>query len=383
MKSKVIFAIFCLALILSLSQFALAESSSRYLIKSNNASLKSVFGVMHEFNAGFTADLTSEQVKKLNAAGIKTEKMHLYTFDVINFQEADSNYSSTSSSVRRRCSPQEQIPWGVKKINGGSGGKGVKVAVLDTGINRNHLDLKSNVKLCVDTTRLRIYNSCSDSVGHGTHVAGTIAANGGQDKKGIYGVAPQASLFIIKVGGAMGVWEDDSARGMIYAADKGANIISMSYGSYEGDSVEKEAIDYAIKKGVLIIAASGNDGPDKDTIAYPAAYKEVVSVAAIDSNEEVADFSSRGINDGDYIKETREIEFSAPGVDILSTTKNGCYGYGSGTSMATPHISGLAAKLWQGSASSTRAYLDKLAKLHDIGISGDDKESGFGLPVAP
>jgi len=377
MKSRALLVVVFLAflvLIIALSGAVFGQSSeskSRYLIKSNDSMLKSKFGILHEFNAGFTAELTSKQAMELKKNNVQIEEIYQYKL-------LDSQASSASFG----CSPKSSIPWGIKKMNGGSGGKGINIAIIDTGVNKYHNDLKANIKLCVDTSKpgKRIVLGCSDANGHGTHVAGIVAANGGRGK-GIYGVAPQANLFIIKAG-SNNFWSDDVAEGIKYATDKGANIISLSLGSSHKSIVEKEAIDYAVSKGVLVIAAAGNSGPDSNSITYPAAYKEVVSVAAIDENGNVASFSSRGLNDGDYIKEDREIEFSAPGVNIESTYRS-CYATLSGTSMAAPHIAGLAAKLWQGSAESTRSYLDSLAKLHDLGIPGDDKEAGFGLPVAP
>jgi subtilisin len=370
MKSKALVIVFLV--LVMLLQYASAASTSRYLIKSNDSMLKSKFGILHEFNAGFTVELTSRQVNELKKNNVQIEE--IYQYKLLDSQASSSSFAG--------CSPKSSIPWGVKEINGGSGGKGINVAIIDTGVNKYHNDLKANIKLCVDTSKpgKRVVLGCSDTDGHGTHVAGIVAANGGKGK-GIYGVAPQTNLFIIKAG-SNNFWSDDVAEGIKYAADKGANIISMSLGSSHKSVVEKEAIDYALSKGVLIIAAAGNSGPDSNSITYPAAYKEVVSVAAIDENENVASFSSRGLNDGDYIKEDREIEFSAPGVNIESTYRN-CYATLSGTSMAAPHIAGLAAKLWQGNAQSTRNYLDGLAKLHDLGSPGDDKEAGFGLPVAP
>lgn len=371
MKSRLMLIAVFLAAIILIQAVSAGTATSRYLIKSNDSMLKSKFGILHEFDAGFTAELTSRQAMELKKNNVQIEK--LYQYKLLD--------SQTPASFAG-CSPKSSIPWGVREINGGNGGKGVNVAIIDTGVNKYHTDLKANIRLCVDTSKpgKRIVLGCSDANGHGTHVAGIVAANGGKGK-GIYGVAPQTNLFIIKAG-SNNFWSDDVAEGIKYAADKGANIISMSLGSSHKSVVEKEAIDYALSKGVLIIAAAGNSGPDSDSIVYPAAYKEVVSVAAIDENENVASFSSRGLNDGDYIKEDREIEFSAPGVNIESTYRN-CYATLSGTSMAAPHIAGLAAKLWQGNAQSTRDYLDRLAKLHDLGSPGDDKEAGFGLPAAP
>jgi len=108
-----------------------------------------------------------------------------------------------------------------------------------------------------------------------------------------------------------------------------------------------------------------------------------MAVGAIDVNEVVPSWSSRGINDGDYIVEPREVEFGAPGVSVESTWKDGAYKVISGTSMATPHISGLAAKLWSGNAADTRTLLHDKALLHDLHTTGDDTATGFGLPQVP
>ena len=173
---------------------------------------------------------------------------------------------------------------------------------------------------------------------------------------------------------------DDVAAGIEYATNSGANIISMSFGGDSPDPMVLEAIDDAVDLGVLPVAAAGNDGPKDGSIDYPAAYIKVIAVGAIDRTESVPYWSSRGLNDGDDIVEEKEVEFAAPGVSIESTYNDGCYEYMSGTSMATPHVSGLAAKLWQGNAADTRAYLQSLAQ--DIPDEGDTAV-GFGLPVAP
>lgn len=260
---------------------------------------------------------------------------------------------------------------------------------MDTGVDKDHLDLKANIKDCKDTTKRGIKKGCADMNGHGTHVAGTIAANGGSDGKGIYGVAPEAELMAIKVCGARGCWADDIAAGIEYAANKEANIISMSLGGNTQSPLIKDAIEYAVNvEGVLVVAAAGNDGHTDGygSIDYPAANVKVVAVAAFDLSDNMAYFSSLGVNDGDWTIEEREIEFAAPGVDVESTWNDGCYNIISGTSMATPHISGIAARDWQGSASSTRAYLQGLAvdyttEIYDYGQLGDDIEAGFGLPI--
>ncbi|MEW6295616.1 MAG: S8 family serine peptidase [Candidatus Diapherotrites archaeon] len=278
-----------------------------------------------------------------------------------------------------------QVWYGVKQvynnfnITSTSGGAGVNVAVLDTGAIK-HFDLASNIKVCLDATGRGIKNGCTDRDGHGTHVAGIIAANSGSDGKGIYGVAPQSNLWIYKVCGTY-CWSDDVARAINDATARGTNVISMSFGGTGLAADEKAALDNAYAHGVLLVAAAGNAGPAYNTIEYPGAYDKVMAVAAIDDQYATANFSSRGINDGDYIIEEREVEVAAGGVNILSTYKDGCYAYYWGTSQATPHVSGLAAKLWQGSGTTTRTYLQNRAMLWDLDVLGDDPATGFGLPT--
>jgi subtilisin len=378
---------------------AIPNDNNRYYVFSDNPVLKAMFGIKHEFPGVFSADLTEGQLAILNLLGVRTEKVQIYhiskpycNYNGICEPELGENPScddckngvGNGGEEERSCYPDNQYPWGIVKVNGGSGGAGIYVAVLDTGIDTDHMDLVGNIYDCVSKVTHSVPDSknCEDAHGHGTHTAGTIAANGGSDGLGIFGVAPEAKLIIVKVCDRRGwCYGDDIASGIYYATDKGTNIISMSIGGDEPDSQILAAIDYAVANDVLVVAAAGNDGPEDGSIDYPGAYVKVVAVGAIDSNEVVPDWSSRGINDGDYIIEEKEVEFGTPGVNIESTYKDGCYTYMSGTSMATPHVSGLAAKLWQGSATETRDYLRSIAK--DIWTVGDDTATGFGLPIAP
>ena len=379
---------------------------------------KGLFGARHEFPEAFSVEVTSAQLKVLEKIpGIAVESVQLYHImgrpvcgDIIihpseqcgepglpecpvgyvceNCKCVESGGTTTTTTIpSRSCYPDSQYPWGITKVNGGSGGTGVNVAVLDTGVYKDHLDL--DVKLCKDATKRGIRNGCSDGNGHGTHVSGTVAATGGSDGLGIYGVAPEANLWMIKVCGNSGMcWTDDMAAGIRYATNQGANIISMSIGGDTESSLVKDAIDYATSNDVLVIAAAGNDGhiDGYGSIDYPAANVKVVAVAAFDSSDNMAYFSSLGVNDNDWTIEEKEIEFAAPGVYVESTWKDGCYNTISGTSMATPHVAGLAALHWQGSASATRYYLQDLAEYYtqyvfDYGRTGDDIEAGFGLPI--
>ena len=362
-----------------------AQETSVYLVKSHNPVLKNFLETRHSFDSGFTAKLNEHQIAGLQKARIDVEAIPLYQItkppgSCTPWPDC-KNGGGEDPDTSRQVFPQNQIPYGVAMMNGGSGGAGVTVAVLDTGVFKDHLDL--DVKLCKDATKRGIKNGCNDNNGHGTHVSGTIAANGGTDGLGITGVAPNANLWMIKVCGNAGCWTDDIAAAITYATDQGANIISMSLGGDSKSSLITNAVDYAVQNDVLVVAAAGNDGPSGGSIDYPGAYVKVVAVGAIDQSQNVPSWSSRGTNDGDYVVEEKEVEFGAPGVSVESTWNNGGYNIISGTSMATPHISGMAAKLWQGNAVDTRTYLQNLAKQNDLFSSGDDPATGFGLPVAP
>jgi subtilisin family serine protease len=365
---------------------------------------KADFGVRWDFNKnGFTTDVNEKQLEAL-----KNNKN--ITVQLIEKVSLDAKPGSSTSS--RTTVPNDQTPWGIEAIYNDSsiaaptGGNGVKVAVLDTGVNTSHVDLVESAEQCKDFTQRKsslVNNSCSDKNGHGTHVAGTVLAHGGNDGQGIYGVAPEAELWAYKVLNDRGSgYSDDIAAAIQHAADEANRlnvnaIISMSLGSSSKSTLIADAVTYAYKKGVLVVAAAGNSGPDADTIGYPGALVDAVAVAALEDVQEngtyrVADFSSRGNpnTDGDFIIEERDVEVSAPGRAIESTWYDGTYNTISGTSMATPHISGLAAKIWAENpsltASDIRTELQSRARTNDIlggsgSATGDDYASGFGFPT--
>lgn len=409
---RMTFVATCLALLMVLSTFALAQGrGTRVFVQSGDSAadglLRATFGVTHNFDNGFTTELTEGQLKALERLaarlGISIESVPLWEIsarpDVAGKPDKCSPWPACKDSdpepdpdptpPTRDFFPSDQTPWGIEllyddsTITATSGGAGVDVAVLDTGVLATHLDLIGRVEQCKDFTKgRRIKNTCADSNGHGTHTAGTVLADGGTDGLGIFGVAPEADLFAYKVCGNDGFcWTDDIATAIVTAADNGAEIISMSLGGDSESILVRDAISYAVSKGVLIVAAAGNDGPADGSIDWPGANADVIAVGAIDVNLAVPSWSSRGVNDGDFVIEDREVEFGAPGVSVLSTFNNGGYATGSGTSMATPHVAGLAAKLWQGTAASTRTYLQGLAS--DIWTAGDDTATGFGLPQVP
>lgn len=386
-----------LSLTLLFSTFTLTESFAAkpnqsdwvYLIKSHDQGLKNMFGVRHNFDVGFTTFLNEHQAAAFERAGLGIEKIPLY--DITKppsgcepwpeCKNGDGGDGGSVDDSTRTTPPTKQIPWGISTLykNTGeipSGGDGIKVAVLDTGVNKEHFDLKNRIIDCKDFTKgPNVKNSCQDDNGHGTHVAGTILADAGSDGEGIYGVAPGASLMAYKVC-ASTCWTDDIAKAIDTAGSNGAHIISMSLGGDSQSSLIRDAIDR--NPDVLFIAAAGNDGPADGSIDYPGANANVIAVGAIDSGISVPNWSSRGINNGDYFIVEREVELGAPGVSVYSTWNDGTYNTISGTSMATPHVSGLAAKVWQGTAQDTRTFLNDHAS--DIWTPGDDTATGFGLP---
>jgi subtilisin len=372
------------------------KSLKRFYVHSDSPLLKAELKVRHQFRGMFSTVLSEDQVADLESGGIRVEPVQFYRFirkpapvcgdGICQGKERktcpDDCSSGGGDPPPVGCYPKSQVPWGVARVNGGSGGENVIVAVLDTGVKVDHPDLMGNIIDCKDMTTPEMTDECTDDVGHGTHVAGTIAANaGGPGGTGIYGVAPGTKLMAIKVCLVDGCWGDDIANGIIYATDSGANIISMSLGGEFPDFMMAIAIYYAVNSNVMVVAAAGNDGPVIGSIDYPAAFVEVVGVGAIQKNWSVPAWSSRGINNGDYVITDWEIDFGAPGVSVESTAFDGCYETHSGTSMAAPHVSGLAAKLWTGNAMETRNYLRFLSR--DIDPFGDDPATGFGMPSSP
>lgn len=374
--------------------------------QSEKAKAKQTYGSRWDFgNDGFTTTVNESQYDAL----LKNKNLTIQMVEEVSLE--DRTEAKAKPGVTTQALPTDQTPWGIQAIyndssvQNTSGGSGIKVAVLDTGVYTNHIDLAGSAEQCKDFTQTKsplVNGSCNDRNGHGTHVAGTVLAHGGSDGLGIYGVAPEADLWAYKVLNDRGSgYSDDIAGAIRHAADQATStnskvIISMSLGSSSKDTMIANAVDYAYSKGVLVVAAAGNSGSASNTIGYPGALINAVAVAALENIQQngtyrIADFSSRGNpnTDGDFVIQERDIEVSAPGAAIESTWYNGGYNTISGTSMATPHVSGLAAKIWSANPSLShtqlRSELQNRAKLYDIngGIgatAGDDYASGFGFP---
>lgn len=231
--------------------------------------------------------------------------------------------------------PPEELPWGIQRIYADliwevTTGSMVKVAILDTGIDLDHPDLRRNIKGEINT--LRPHKSADDDNGHGTHLAGTVAAI--DNDFGVIGVGPEIYLYAVKVLDKKGKgWLSDLIDALDWCIDNKIQVVNMSFGSLEGNQSFHDAIIRAHQAGITMVASAGNNGEDGGLIEYPASYPETIAVSAVDEYDDFASFSSYG----------PEVDLTAPGVNILSTYKNGFYATMYGTSMSAAHVTGTVA----------------------------------------
>lgn len=261
------------------------------------------------------------------------------------------------------------------EINTFRTGTGITVAVIDTGVNRTGTDLDgTNPKQVLDgcdwvtsPTNVCTGTGVTDENGHGTHVAGIIAAQ--NDGEGITGVAPGSTILPLRVLDASGSgYLSDIAAAIEYAVANGAKVINMSLGGTVDYYLIRNAVDRALAAGVIVVVAAGNSGPTNTLPSYPAAYESVIAVAATDRNGVVASYS----NQGSYL------DIAAPGSAITSTYKTG-YASLSGTSMASPHIAGVVALMLE-SGVSVATIKTKLQDTADkISPHNDTNRYGAGL----
>jgi thermitase len=263
--------------------------------------------------------------------------------------------------------------WDAAGLGAFPGTGGVKIGIVDTGIDQTHPELSGKVVNCADSIGgALVEGMCVDDSLHGTHVAGTIAAKA-NNATGVAGVDFNAGLVICKAlrGGAGVGLTSDVASCITWAHSKGAKVISMSLGGGASTTLQNAvaaAWENGGTTGSVLVAAAGNDG--NSTVSYPAGYAQVISVAATDHNDAKASFSNTNA----------DVEIAGPGVNVLSTIPGGQYAELSGTSMATPHVSGVAGVLWQlnpgDTANGIRSRLD--GAVDDLGPAGRDQSFGFG-----
>ncbi|MBJ6362737.1 S8 family serine peptidase [Paenibacillus sp. GCM10012307] len=303
-----------------------------------------------------------------------TVLMKLTPSQAANFQQ-DSTVAwvepNGKVSIQSETNPdrinQEHLAWGNLAIGSqfqstqDPRGEQIKVAVLDTGIAQHPaLIVKGGVSFVPGNT------SFEDDHGHGTHVAGIIAA---QESEHMTGVAPNVDLYAVKVLDAQG---DGTHAQLIQAIEwsieQHMNIISMSFAGSQYSEAVKQAIERAQAAGILIVASAGNWGEGEDTIMYPAKYDGVVSVGASTAANKRANLSSTG---------TR-LDLVAPGVSIYSTNKQGGYELQSGTSMSAAFVTGAAAVVWSQNVQKTGDEVKQSLVQHATSL-GASREFGYGL----
>ncbi len=288
---------------------------------------------------------------------------------------AEPNYIFTKQVSKMETVPNDEFfqpyQWNLNQINvsGGwdfSSGDNVKIAILDTGVDPEHLEMKTKIK--------HGYNAFdgsddfADDHGHGTHVAGVASALT-NNVTGIAGISWNSEILPVKVLDKDGAGTSfEVAKGLYWAVDHGAKVINMSLGDYYHTDVLHEAIQYAYDHDVILIAASGNDNVDDPM--YPANYDEVLTVAAVDDARNRAFFSNYGSH----------IDVAAPGVHIPSLFPDNNYVVMSGTSMAAPHVAGLAGLIrsMRPDLNNEEVYEVIKSTAKDIGTKGHDSYYGFG-----
>lgn len=328
-----------------------------------------------------TRDIKGWIIKHLNSTYIfrstvmETPEMIDYFNQRPNIEYAEPNFILMQNEVNgpNDLLYQENYQWNLPVIgteqgwNVTRGNKDVKIAIIDTGVDLDHPDLRN--RLLPGYNVIDEKGDPDDDNGHGTHVAGIIASET-NNSEGTAGMTWFNKIMPVKAMGAKGYGSTfDIARGIVWAVDHGADVINMSLGNYQPSKVLEEAVRYAYDNDVVMVSAAGNDGSDQPT--YPSAYPEVLSVAAVDYNGNRASFS----NFGDYI------DIAAPGVSIPSTYFNKQYAALSGTSMAAPHVAGLAALIKSANPELTSPQVINIIKKSaiDLGQQGKDIDYGNGL----
>jgi subtilisin len=287
----------------------------------------------------------------------------------------DAVWTQADTLVYGVANIEAEVVWGgfskATQVIPGQGGAGIKVAVIDTGIDCGHPDLQPN---CIYGVSYVKGAKPLDDHGHGTHVAGIIAARG--NGFGVIGVAPEATVYAVKVLDKNGSGSFSAvASGIVWAVKNKMDVISMSLGGRSGSEALHDAVKAARDAGVLVVTAAGNSGCC-DTVLYPAKYPESMAVVAVDANDVRPSWSSTGI----------EVTVAAPGVNVLSTVPSGScklcdptgYKQLSGTSMAAPHVTGAAALLISRGFSAAKAREHLAGTTKDLAYAGFDHLTGWG-----
>lgn len=387
MKKSKISTSFMLALALALSISFVASGKNVHAVESvgNQKQVIVVFKDASSVkNQSFKLKLKGKPTKEYyNVHSLKTNLSDNEITDLKKDPNVLSIEEDTKISMIQDLENTEVKDWGITTVgaesswSSGYTGLGVKVAVIDTGVNTTHPDLETAIAGGV--SQVSYTASYEDDNGHGTHVSGIIGAR--QDGVGIVGIAPEASIYAVKSLDSTGSgYISDIIGGIDWSIQNHMDIINMSLGSKSSSTALQTACDTAYSYGILVVAAAGNTGTAKvrtnaDTINYPAKYASVIAVGATDISNNRAYFSSTG----------KELEVVAPGVNIVSDSFTGGYVTMSGTSMASPYVAGDLALLKQANPTYTNVQLRSLLdnNVTDLGTQGRDNLYGYGLIKAP
>ncbi|TET55213.1 MAG: peptidase S8, partial [Actinobacteria bacterium] len=322
----------------------------------------------------------TKKIRKLATYEVKPEKedisktiKELEANNAVEYAEPNYKVSALAASLRTPNDPLFNSQYGLRKISAPAGwdketgsSNAVKIAILDTGVDLGHPDLAGKIVSGYDF--INNDSSPQDDNGHGTHVAG-IAAAITNNAVGVSGTSWGANIMPVKVLNRKGSGSYQSvSNGIIFAVDTGARVINLSLGGYTFSRTLQNATDYAYSRGAVVAAAAGNAG--NRSVLYPAGNRNVLGVAATDSNDRRASFSNYN----------GTVDVSAPGVSVLSTYIGLRYAYGSGTSMATPFTSGLAALIFSQNPGWSAGQVNSSIMLQsdDLGAAGRDDFYGYG-----
>ena len=345
--------------------------NERYIVKFKPGSKTSIIKLINSHRGKIQLEIDKHRIISVNLPGKAAKKFSNRTD--VELVELDP----------KRYLLAEDSPYGITMVQADdskfidSSNNNMTVCIMDTGYDLGHEDLPnhSGVTGSDGYNNFDSGNWYEDGHGHGTHVSGTIAALG-NNGVGVVGVNPNNNLKIhmVKVFNSQGNWAygSDLIVAVEQCMETGANVISMSLGGSGSSTAEQAAFDNAYANGLLSIAAAGNGG--NSGMSYPASYDSVMSVAAVDSSGNKASFSQYNA----------QVEISAPGVGVKSTLPNNSYASWSGTSMATPHVAGVAALVWNyyPECSNHQMRIAMALSAEDRGSVGRDNSYGYGIVKA-
>jgi thermitase len=309
-------------------------------------------------------ELKDERSRSVRVDDLESKKREVERDPAV--ESVDYNYIGRAGYTPR--DPKFRLQWGLRKTGfqkawNRSRGGGVKVAVIDSGLDVRHMEFRRKVAARWDFRNNN--RTVEDMTGHGTHVSGIVAARTGNGR-GVAGGCPGCKILSAKVIGAEGwYYYDDLVDAIIWSANKGAKVINISASGSASSDALRRAVYYASRKGALVVSISGNHGTSAR--AVPGAYRPVIAVASTDKYDRRARTSAYG----------GWVDVAAPGVGILSSVPGG-YGTYSGTSQAAPHVSAVAGLIAKKVQSRTVIRRRILRTAQDLGPAGRDRYYGHG-----